>query len=65
VKNTFGEYMKLIIILCWAISFSLIAANKDSISKGKLIYDSVCFACHGKNLEGATGHKKKFEKTEK
>ena len=56
MKTTFGEYMKFIIILCWAISFSLIAADKDSISRGKLIYDSVCFACHGKNLEGATGH---------
>jgi cytochrome c5 len=31
------------------------AAEQDSIKRGKQIYDTVCFACHGKNLEGATG----------
>ena len=48
--------MKLTLIHLLAITLSLGASNKDSIAKGKLIYDSVCFACHGKNLEGATGH---------
>ncbi|MCH2209389.1 MAG: cytochrome c, partial [Lentisphaerales bacterium] len=31
------------------------AADQASIDRGKKIYDTVCFACHGKNLEGATG----------
>lgn len=31
------------------------AADQSSIDRGKKIYDTVCFACHGKNLEGATG----------
>ena len=30
-------------------------ADQASIERGKKIYDQVCFACHGKNLEGATG----------
>lgn len=30
-------------------------ADQESINRGKKIYDMVCFACHGKNLEGATG----------
>ena len=30
-------------------------SDQASINRGKKIYDMVCFACHGKNLEGATG----------
>lgn len=29
--------------------------QKDIVAQGEQIYQSVCFACHGKNLEGATG----------
>ena len=32
-----------------------VSADDASIARGKKIYDMVCFACHGKNLEGATG----------
>lgn len=31
------------------------AIDKESIERGKKLYNMVCFACHGKNLEGATG----------
>ncbi|EDM25054.1 cytochrome-c oxidase fixP chain, partial [Lentisphaera araneosa HTCC2155] len=27
----------------------------ESITRGKALYDTVCFACHGKKLEGAAG----------
>lgn len=55
-KRFLGDYMKLTLITLLAITLSLGAIDKASIAKGKLIYDSVCFACHGKNLEGAIGH---------
>lgn len=39
-----------------ALSCSTLGAmDKESIERGKKIYDTVCFACHGKDLEGATG----------
>jgi len=46
--------ISLIFILTFMISFS-VSADQESINRGKKIYDMVCFACHGKNLEGATG----------
>lgn len=48
--------MKIIFLLFLSVAVNLGAINKDSSDRGKQIYDSVCFACHGKDLEGAIGH---------
>ncbi|MBK1878146.1 c-type cytochrome [Pelagicoccus mobilis] len=34
-----------------------LTADEANIAKGEAIYQSICFSCHGKNLEGATGPK--------
>ena len=47
--------MKVLALLLSIMTFHTILAD-DSIANGKKLYDSVCFACHGKNLGGATGH---------
>ncbi|MCM8538862.1 MAG: cytochrome c [Lentisphaeraceae bacterium] len=44
-----------ITLLLSAILTSNAFTNEESIARGKKIYDMVCFACHGKDLEGATG----------
>lgn len=46
--------MKLYWIFLVFLTINLSAKN---ISEGESLYKSVCFACHGKNLEGATGPK--------
>lgn len=44
------------IFLLLSLLFPLsLLADQESINRGKKIYDMVCFACHGKDLEGATG----------
>ncbi|MCM8538156.1 MAG: c-type cytochrome [Lentisphaeraceae bacterium] len=46
---------KLLVLVVFCLFGNLQAEDKESIKRGKKIYDSVCFACHGKSLEGATG----------
>ena len=48
--------MKIFSTLLFLFSLSIWAFDSESAMRGKAIYDNVCFACHGKNLEGATGH---------
>ena len=42
--------LMLIPLLCISLF-----ADKASIERGAKIYNTMCFACHGKKLEGATG----------
>jgi cytochrome c553 len=44
------QYFFAILIVA---SFGALA--NDSVKRGKALYDTVCFACHGKKLEGAAG----------
>jgi cytochrome c553 len=37
------------------IMTSIGAHGGESLARGKALYDTVCFACHGKKLEGAAG----------
>lgn len=46
--------MKFYLIFLILLTMNLSAT---SIINGEKLYNSVCFACHGKNLEGATGPK--------
>ena len=46
--------MSIFTVLSCLLSASAFA-DQASAERGKKIYDAVCFACHGKNLEGATG----------
>ncbi|MCM8538578.1 MAG: cytochrome c [Lentisphaeraceae bacterium] len=44
-----------IFLLGFWLLVSVNANNDESIQRGKKIYETVCFACHGKNLEGGSG----------
>ena len=46
---------KTLLAVLFSLLCSVKATDADSIKRGKAIYDTVCFACHGKDLEGATG----------
>ena len=46
---------KLILLTGLFLSVFSIAADKESIERGKTIYNTMCFACHGKHLEGGSG----------
>ena len=42
--------------LAAALSFASVSlADESKIAEGEKIYQSICFSCHGKRLEGATG----------
>jgi cytochrome c5 len=49
--------MKFYSLLIALLALNLSANDAPAIANGKEIYNSVCFACHGKKLEGATGPK--------
>lgn len=48
--------MKYTVILFISLFLSLNAQDKDSILRGQKLYDSICFSCHGKTLEGGVGY---------
>ena len=47
--------MRFSVLSLFLMTLQIKAQGSESISRGKMIYESVCFACHGKNLEGAVG----------
>ncbi|MCM8531480.1 MAG: cytochrome c [Lentisphaeraceae bacterium] len=42
-------------ILTLGLTLQAYGSSPESIRKGEQIYNAVCFACHGKNLEGGGG----------
>ena len=46
--------MRIVILLMLFSTFSW-GLEKASVDRGRKIYTTVCFACHGANLEGSTG----------
>ncbi|WDE96901.1 cytochrome c [Lentisphaera profundi] len=54
-KFSIGIIVRFILLTIFIFAFQIKAQGSESISRGKIIYESVCFACHGKNLEGAVG----------
>ena len=47
--------MKLLPTIFMSACTLLGAQDMPSIKRGKALYDSICFSCHGKNLEGGIG----------
>ena len=47
--------MKLLLSILFSAFTLLTAQDMPSINRGKALYDSICFSCHGKNLEGGIG----------
>jgi hypothetical protein len=45
--------MKFLIFI--SLLFSLNGQDQASITRGQKLYDSICFSCHGKTLEGGVG----------